>query len=253
MTFSDALPVQFWLTGCETFNEREVDGIYSACFCQPINCDDEITIQFTHTSGYSYSLLATDDDSNTLFTTPFTQVSSGLYQASFTPRAQGVCDSLMRLRVTDSSSPAVSVATSDCLSVKEDHDETILINYHNNRRFVSIDSSVGTPDPEFNLRVPAIFFHDRYPRESESIDLSNNTSFQTTAQIKRQRKFDVKHMPDYMHLKLVLVLSFHNVTIDSEEWKLDEPYEKSPGNPRYPLKTATTWLTMKNYVVRNVL
>lgn len=146
-----------------------------------------------------------------------------------------------------------ALAKSDCLSIKEEHDETVLINYHNNRRFASIDSSVGTPDPEFNLRIPACFFHERNPREVEAIILSDNSSLQTMAQIKRQRKLEVQHMPDYMHLKLLLALSFSNVTIDGFEWMLEETYDKPEGNRRFPLKSATTWLTMKNYVLRNVL
>lgn len=46
MTISDALPVQFWINGVETFNQKEVCGINSNCFCQPFQCDDEIRIQF---------------------------------------------------------------------------------------------------------------------------------------------------------------------------------------------------------------
>lgn len=47
MTISDALPVQFWLNDCETYNEKEVCGVHRFCFCQPWECDDQIKIQFT--------------------------------------------------------------------------------------------------------------------------------------------------------------------------------------------------------------
>lgn len=49
MIFSDALPVQFWLNNCETYNERQVCGINNFCFCQPFHCDDEIKTQFVDT------------------------------------------------------------------------------------------------------------------------------------------------------------------------------------------------------------
>lgn len=47
MQLSDALPVQFWLNNCETYNEKVVCGINHHCFCQPVECDDQIKIQFT--------------------------------------------------------------------------------------------------------------------------------------------------------------------------------------------------------------
>lgn len=403
MIFSDALPVQFWLTGCETFNEKEVDGVFSRCFCAPFNSSDEITIQFRDTSGYSRKLLVKNDIEETIYESLFTEVASGLYQASLIPENNGIIDSLARMLViepsqsvtviapnlwtdasaqtfdskgatffsesvsvldteilvyqpanvpsgetvvvtltvtissvtytqggftllaglTDSSNVSVStretpdtfsytsahegtftqreivtvdegstatrlslrlaasgltngsanvvitvdvgqtiylpetsiLAKSDCLSIKEDHDETVLINYHNNRIFASLNSSVGTPDPEFNLRLYAIFSEsdDRYPRESESMDLSDNTSLQTMAEIKKQRPLKIKHMPSYMHRKTILALSFQNVTIDGLTWEMREAYEKAPGNPKFPLKSAQVWLNDRNYTLRNVL
>lgn len=49
MILSDALPVQFWLNNCETYNEKQVCGINHFCFCQPFECNDEIKVQFTDT------------------------------------------------------------------------------------------------------------------------------------------------------------------------------------------------------------
>lgn len=49
MILSDALPVQFWLNNCETYNEKQVCGINHFCFCQPFECNDEIKLQFTDT------------------------------------------------------------------------------------------------------------------------------------------------------------------------------------------------------------
>ncbi len=250
MTFSDALPVQFWLANCETFNEKEVDGIFRRCFCAPFNASDEITIQFQHTSGYTYTLEVVDEDGITINETAFTEIQSGIYQKSFTPLSLSITDEQIQLQVNSNSG---MVAKSDCLDIREDHEETVLFNYTNNRIFASLNPSVGTPNPEFNLRIPGVFFHERHPRESESITLSDNTSIQTFAEIKKQRRLDVKHMPDYMHLKTVLVLSHSNVEIDGLTWKLDESYDKPEGNRKFPLKSATAWLTQRNYNLRNVL
>jgi hypothetical protein len=395
VTFSDALPVQFWLADCETFNEKEVDGIFSKCFCQLFNSDDDITVQFRNTTGYSYILNAEDDDGLTLFSIPFTEVVSGVYQLTFSPIDHDVSEDDLQLKILDQSTvqlvknaslwtdftssfdsktstsfveavtsatgtiqvsqplivptgttiylkyritisgtwtaasgirlflflhdsggssvgtsinttptynangeyeftagiqstattatlhlrlqeqnvtsgtadvtieifpntvlystDASVIAKSDCISIKEDHDETILINYHNNRQFASLNPSVGTPDPEFNLRLPAIFFDERFPQESEVIELSNSRSVQLSAQVKVQKQLKVQHMPYYMHKKAKLALAFQTVTIDNEEWIMQEAYEIEPGNPRHPLKKAAVWLTEKDAIYRNVL
>lgn len=45
MTLSNALPVQFWLNGEETFNEKVVPGVTPVCWCQPLECNDQVDIQ----------------------------------------------------------------------------------------------------------------------------------------------------------------------------------------------------------------
>lgn len=46
VTISDALPIQFWLTGCDSYNSRQKCGVHNACFCAPIQCDDNIFLPF---------------------------------------------------------------------------------------------------------------------------------------------------------------------------------------------------------------
>lgn len=363
--------MQFWLANCDTFNQKVVGGVFSKCFYQPFNSSDEITVQFKDIASQNYLLYMVEDGSGWTSLGAFTEVTSGLYQKSFTPQTQGVVTNEIqlyivknefepnvasinvsgglssgqsqsslssvftaitrpsRIQIIASSTmtgsvisatttvfyelrmngvvvdggqfflngtssvtntyevsnteeydqiyllitntslvgspgvhsvnatayvrPLVDIAKSDCLSIKESHDETILINYHNNRVFASLNSSAGTPDPEFNLRVPAIFFDERHPKESESMILSNSKSSQLNAQLRRQKWLKLKPMPYYMHLKTQLALVFNTVTIDNIQWILEESYEIDPGNPRYPLKKANAWLTDKNYVLRNVL
>jgi hypothetical protein len=397
LIFSDAQPVQFWLANCETYNEKEVDGIFSKCFCGPFNCDDEITIQFKGASGYTYTLVILLEDLTTV-TTNFSEVSTGVYQKSFTPTSLGICDEQIRLYVTSASGISsnlivnggfdsgsnwttggnwsiaagqaefdinVSETTggemyqniltinsgdiltivtefvmsnfdvhteliarlynpstggyqdtvlweytvgdiggtynrtfelmssgtftrlvliftnngvvadggysgnirsismsqismagaykSDCLDIKTSHEETTLINYRNNRAFASLNSSVGTPDPEFNIRIPSVFFKERFPEESEVMELSNSTSVQLNAQVKAQRLLNIGPMPFYMHRKMKLVLKFQEVTIDGQEWTQEETYELAETRRTHPLSKAAVWLTEKDYIMRNVL
>jgi hypothetical protein len=248
--FSDAQPVQFWLDRLDTFNEKDEEGIYAKCFCQPFQASDEITIQFEETTGYTRKLVVFDEN-GTFYTASIPEVSSGLFQITFTPASIGATDTQLQFTITDGL--FTTIAKSDCISIKETHPETVLINYHNNRIFSSLNSAVGTPDPEFNLRIPAIFFQERFPEESEVIELSNSRNIQLSAQLKVQKKLDIGMMPFYMHQKMKLVLKFQNVTINDQEWVQQEAYEIPDSNKRWPLRRAMVWLNQKDYVVRNVL
>jgi hypothetical protein len=47
---SSALPVKFWLSSEESFNNKAVCGVTQIPWCQPFECDDEIPLQFTDES-----------------------------------------------------------------------------------------------------------------------------------------------------------------------------------------------------------
>lgn len=51
VTISDALPIQFWLSNCETYNEKEVCGVHRKCWCHPWLCDKEVQIQLLDDPG----------------------------------------------------------------------------------------------------------------------------------------------------------------------------------------------------------
>lgn len=71
MTISDALPVQFWLNDCETYNEKEVCGVHSFCFCQPFECDDELKVQFIETNPDDYTLGIYDENDTLIHSVDF--------------------------------------------------------------------------------------------------------------------------------------------------------------------------------------
>jgi flagellar hook-associated protein FlgK len=111
MFVSDALPVQFWLSDCETYNEYEADGVHHVCWCQPFNCDDEILIQFQHTAGQSLELVGRDSDGATVFSTGITEISTGVYQLTFIPSDYDVCDKQIQLLIMDTDDADIETIT----------------------------------------------------------------------------------------------------------------------------------------------
>lgn len=383
MIISDGLPVQFWLSECDTFNEQEVEGINRACWCAPWQCDDEINLQFRDEPGGSFNLLVKDSEGDLLAELPFEETQSGVYAASIIPDDEDICNERIQLLIvggsgvellsnpdfvaaltpwtsesgpnanwawnageyavatgtTDniiqpfaskaagiyvfefrsfseangytivievfnsavlvqqvvnevladgslqtrrrvvevtgtfntikirmvppSGSPAFQLhfagmqtvtefAKSDCLHIKTLHGGTKLIEYSNNRNYFGLVYPDTSPFQTFYLRVPAVFFHKKFPQEARAIERTGSTII-TSSKLKKQKHLQVHHVPDYFHEKIILALSHHNVTIDDQQWKKEDAYEKDDGNQHYPLKKATVYLTEKNFLARNVL
>jgi hypothetical protein len=101
MTISDALPVQFWLSECDTFNEHEAGGVHHVCWCQPWNCEDLITLQFQDEAGQTFTLLAYDEEGLLVMFKSIPEIQSGVYQISFTPNDEEICDELIKLQVVN--------------------------------------------------------------------------------------------------------------------------------------------------------
>lgn len=103
MTLSDALPVQFWQSGCKTYNETVPKGVHEKCFCAPWNCDDEIRIQFKEdlSPDADYYLLVKDSNSEYLANLIFSEISAGIHSRSFSPETEGICDDVISLEIAD--------------------------------------------------------------------------------------------------------------------------------------------------------
>lgn len=123
MTFSDAIPIQFWLIDCDTYNEEERFGLYARCFCAPWECDDEIKIQLQHTAGANLSLLVYDEDASELDEIPFTETSDGVFLVSFIPsdNTPGICDKKVQLKVRQNAAEENVAVTMPALT---DYDTT---------------------------------------------------------------------------------------------------------------------------------
>jgi hypothetical protein len=382
MVISNALPVQFWLEGCDTYNESENYGIHSKCYHQPFTCSDEITIQFKGNPITDYDLLIIDESGNTIETIPFSVQSSeeffqnypfsgwktsggagvawtegsspsvtlpligsserleetisglaaGTYSlgyditatnsllsvtiafrkngqildsnniilsagsnvgtsnfiltdepdqitvsvtrldnssatttlnsfsltsddvflASIVPLDYEICNQKIKLKIRSSNTPEEDIARTDYLDIKPTHPGTKLIRYTNERNFAGIVYENLSPDQIFYIRVPCRFFHEKMPQTDEAMELTNSI-LTTSSQKKNQKLLEVELAPYYFHNKLIEVLQHHTVSIDNNYWEKEEGYEIAPGDKRWPLKTATCWLTNEGSVVRNVI
>lgn len=98
---ADAQPVQLWPVDCETYNEKEVCGVFASCFCQPFECDDEIKVQIYDDSGDSFVLRIVDENDSTISDIVMEEISSNVHQASFIPSqySPDVCDRKVQLKV----------------------------------------------------------------------------------------------------------------------------------------------------------
>lgn len=250
MVISDALPVQFWPTSSSTYNETEPEGVFRKCYCSPWQASDIIPIQIDFGIIDALSLKIYDSDDGLIQSITMANTIGTVYSTSFAPQTYNILDEQIRLKIFRG---ANELFKSDCLHVKQVWDETVLITYSDNRNFASLNYSNVSPDPEFNIRIPAIFFQERFPEEQEILQLSNSRFIQLNAQVKAQRLLETGPMPFYKHRKLKLILAHQFVEIDCQPWVKEEPYEMQESNKRWPLRRALCWLTEKDYVQRNVL
>lgn len=389
MEISDALPVQFWLNGCQTFNEYKAPGVYHKCFFAPWECEDEIFVQFKDDPSQDFSLEIYNDQQLLLGTLQFDETAVGVYEARYNigEDSPDVCDELIYLQIkrdqglqgftlpplsdyvnaggsgdpwTLGSSPSIVttlggtnterlyvpyafipgvtytinvvfsntqntvgiftvgvmndsnlsqfnettsggntglnqaepfvftatsdttrlyvdvnffgnntttivsisgvrtvgdsqvMAKTDLLNVQRDHDDTILLTYTNHRNFAGLVYAGISPQTEFQIRIPAIFFHQRFPEEDEVAELSTEL-ITLNGTVRKQRQLTTDYLPYYFHEKLKLILKHQSISILNREWVKQEAYEIVEGQKRFPLKVANCWLSEKEFVHRNVL
>lgn len=403
MQISDALPVQFWFSECQTFNEYQAPGVYHKCFFAPWECEDEIFVQFKDDPSQNYSLEIYGDQQNFLGSIEFEEPYVGVYEArlNIAEDSPDVCDQLIYLQIkkdqgtqgitipvlsdwdtttlsgnedwTTGSAPTITlngtvfpgvtseflfvplvliegleytfnvnytkvvnipasnprtlifsllddsfnvlasetettptsgelaidpgprvatfvftapagttqialrinegsnttytinqvtgtrvfgssyaVARTDLLNIQREHDDTILLTYSNHRNFAGLVYSGTSPQTEFQIRIPAIFFHQRFPEEDEVTELSTEL-LTLNGTVRKQRQLTTDFLPYYFHEKLKLILKHQSLSIFNREWVKQEAYEIVEGQKRYPLKVANCWLSEKDFVHRNVL
>lgn len=144
------------------------------------------------------------------------------------------------------------IAKTDCLYITQNQEDTILLTYSNHRNFAGLVYESVSPENEFYIRIPAIFFHQRFPEEDETMELS--TSLVTlNGTLRKQRLLDVDYVPYYFHEKLKLILKHQILEVFNRQWVKQEGYEIVEGERRWPVKKAKCWLSEKDFVHRNIL
>lgn len=199
--------------------------------------------------------LITQIESIELIESPTVEMSYGYstFDASFIPSDLGICSEQIQLKIVRTSgSPDAEVAKSDCIDLKSEQDCTSLIEYSNNRNFAGLIYENTSPATSFKIRVPAIFFHERFPEEDEAMELTTGIQ-KTSGFVKAQRLFETDYMPYYMHRKLKLIFKHQDILIDNQYWTKEDAYEIQDGDRRWPVKKAKCFLTERNFVQRVVL
>jgi len=74
LSISSANPIQFWLTGEESFNNKEECSIYPVCFCQPSDPSDPIRLEITDPLDGQNNLAVYSNDNQILKYSSFKQI-----------------------------------------------------------------------------------------------------------------------------------------------------------------------------------
>lgn len=154
MTFSDALPVQFWQTGCDTYNQTVPKGVHEKCWCAPWLCDDQIRIQFQEdlSPDADYYLLVKDSNSEYLADLIFSEISAGIHSRSFSPETEGICDELISFEIADENDISRMLAPSSWTN-----NPSIPFDALGATTFTHACTSAGTnANADMTLAVPAI-------------------------------------------------------------------------------------------------
>lgn len=154
-------------------------------------------------------------------------------------------------------SDRVLVAFSDCLEISnpdlDGNNCTVGITYSNSNDFDGIAySQQQSPDVEFFIRIPAMFFEENNPQEQEDIEKSNGEIITLRSTIQQKRLLEIGYMPPYMHLKLQKILMHDTIFIDGTYWRKRDSYEPDPIK-KYNLKQAKVLLTKYNSVEKNTI
>lgn len=216
----------------------------------------------TYPNPSNYDLVVYNDEDEEIERLEFdAQLNEGgffyTHSTSLTPSDHGICEQKIKFEVVNiTESPDEVVAKSDCILISDDQpDPTVLFEYSNNRNFAGLIYEDLSPVQMFQIRVPAVFFHEQFPEEDEAIELSDSKIINLNGVVRAQRLLDTAHMPYYMHRKLKLIFKHQTLLtpIDDKYWTKQDAYEIDEGDRRWPLKKAKCWLTERDFVQRNVV
>jgi hypothetical protein len=260
MTISDSLPIKFYLTSESTFNESDICGAFRDCFCSQVNNDELLTLQFIHTASLTLSAYNKLDDT-LLNSQSMDSMGGNFYQLIFTPNGFIGSDTIKLIYFKVFSS-GTELARTDCVVIggtvdygdytkSFDLDCGVTIHYTNSENFDNLLYEIS-PQPEFQITIPAQFQEEENPQDREDLELSNGEIVTLRQTIQQKRKLKIGWMPNEYHLKLQKIFMHDTIIIDGDEWRVRDPYESTSVN-RYRLKKATILLTLYNSVQKNTL
>lgn len=260
MVYSDAQPVQFWPIECETYNENVPYGVFYNCYEQQWQCDDEIVIQITDDSLVERDLdLVARNSLGVDLTTAdayhvetITEANKTVYTWVINPEDRGLCNERVSFFIRDFTL-SEDIAKSDLHYFRDVVEDSILITYSNHINVFGLIYEYDiSPDIEFNLRIPAIFYHQRFPEEDEVMELTSEL-VTLNGSMRRQRLLDTDYLPYYMHEKIKLALKHQSVLIYNKFWTKQESYDIQDGNRMHPKKKAKCWISETEFMQRSVL
>lgn len=249
---SDANPVQFWLTGTPTFNEKVEPGIDPVCFPQIFNSDDVVKTQFTDLDvGLGpWDIVIRDfktDEEYDFYPFALLPDTDNVWEVDFD--FAGYDKRTVYLSICDALDHSVVHAKSDCIAVLDDTPNTKLIRYSNEGPYAGLNF---TAESIFNFRVCAKFFKQRRPTTSESEPMTNGTIVKLSSTQKSQKLLQVEPAPFYIHDKINLILQCNSVFIDDVYWQCEEAYESQEMDERCALQLGVGWLSRQDVFIGNV-
>jgi hypothetical protein len=256
MVYSDAQPVQFWPIECNTYNQNTPNGVFYNCYEHKWQCDDEIVIQVTDDSiiERNLDLIARNSSGTDLVSADATVevlTDKTVYTWRITATDYSLCNEKVAFFVRDFDT-SEDIAHSDVHYFLSNVEDSILITYYNHINVFGLIYDDTSPDVQFNLRIPAIFYHQRFPEEDEVIELTSEL-VTINGSMRRQRLLDTDYLPYYMHEKIKLALKHQFVSIYNKFWTKQESYDIQDGNRMHPEKKAKCWISETEYMQRSVL
>lgn len=120
-------------------------------------------------------------------------------------------------------SEADSLNVSNCVSIKQTHDCTVLITASNNDDAFGFDYTLGSF--EQNLRVKAKLDVLAYPEEKEEYLFSDNSRAILFARTEKEYDVKVADAPEYIHDCLRVLRLHDNLEIDNEQYIVSSEYD----------------------------
>jgi hypothetical protein len=204
MTISDSLPIKFYPTGTLTFNESDICGAFRDCYCYQVNFDELLTLQFIHGSSLTLNAYDRSDDS-LIGSQVMDYLGDDYYQLEFLPN-DFISSDTIKLIYFKVFSGSTELAKTDCVVIggtvdygeytkSFDMDCDVTIHYTNSENFDNLLYEIS-PQPQFQITVPAQFEEEENPQDREDLELSNGEIVTLRQTIQQKRRLKLGFMPN---------------------------------------------------------